>query len=188
MRHDSIETRRRAVRGVETVADASVCDMEGWGRFVLAWKNDGIVLLGLPSSAPGRHLGHLAARGIVSRSTSEVPRKFLEPLRAYFAGHPEDLAALPVSQVGTAFQLRVWNALREIPLGRPCTYGNVAARVGQPSAARAVGNACGMNLVSIAVPCHRVLAHGGAVGGYTGGIAWKQRLLEHETRIAAQRG
>jgi len=80
---------------------------------------------------------------------------------------------------GTSFQLRVWQALREIPYGEVRTYGQLAASLGQPSASRAVGGANGRNPIPLIVPCHRVVASDG-IGGFTGGLAWKERLLAHE--------
>jgi methylated-DNA-[protein]-cysteine S-methyltransferase len=102
-------------------------------------------------------------------------------LTDYFAGR---LTAfdLPCAPAGTAFQRRVWAELCRIPYGETVTYGELARRVG--SSARAVGNACGANPLPIVVPCHRVLAANGALGGYSGlgGTMTKTWLLEHESR------
>jgi AraC family transcriptional regulator, regulatory protein of adaptative response / methylated-DNA-[protein]-cysteine methyltransferase len=87
---------------------------------------------------------------------------------------------LPVDIRGTAFQERVWRALRDIPAGQTRTYADVAAAIGAPKSVRAVANACGANPVAVAVPCHRVLPKAGGVGGYRWGTATKQRLLESE--------
>lgn len=92
---------------------------------------------------------------------------------------PEELH-LPVDAVGTEFQRDVWNALTAIPQGRPMTYGEVAVALGKPGAARAVGAACGANPVALAVPCHRVIAEDGRLGGYRWGKELKSRLLEME--------
>jgi len=165
---------------------AAVCSIPEWGRFVLAWNDDGLMLLGLPDRAPGEHLGRLAARGVAIESTTEVPRKFLDALTEYFNGDPDALMDLPVVEPGTDFQHDVWNALREIPLGETRSYGGIAREIGKPAATRAVGNACNANLVGIVVPCHRVIGQTG-VGGYAAGVKWKQRLLEHEARIRARR-
>ena len=88
---------------------------------------------------------------------------------------------LPVDLRGTAFQMRVWQALREIPPGETPTYGTLAARIGAPGASRAVGSANGRNRVAVIVPCHLVVAAGG-IGGYAGGVARKRRLLALEAR------
>ena len=101
---------------------------------------------------------------------------------------PEAAAAIPLDIRGTAFQQRVWAALRAIPLGQTRSYGEVAAAIGKPGAVRAVANACASNPVAVAVPCHRVLPKdgdaAGAVGGYRWGPARKSWLLERERRRA----
>lgn len=85
----------------------------------------------------------------------------------------------PILLVGTDFQHRVWSALLDIPSGQTVTYGELAARIGRPKAARAVGTALGANPVPLFVPCHRVVASNG-LGGFTGGLAIKKRLLTTE--------
>ncbi len=102
-------------------------------------------------------------------------------LRAYFAGTACAFAT-PVAIAGTPFQQRVWEQLRQIPPGRPCSYRELAVRIGQPSAARAVGRANGANRLALVIPCHRVIAADGTLGGYSGGTARKQWLLDHERR------
>jgi len=86
--------------------------------------------------------------------------------------------------VATAFQRRVWEALRSIPLGATRTYSEVARSIGQPKAIRAVGHACATNPTSIVVPCHRVVRTDGTLGGYRWGLERKQSLLERERRTA----
>ena len=81
---------------------------------------------------------------------------------------------------GTHFQQKVWHALRDIPPGQTCTYGELAARLGSPTAARAIGAAVGRNPLSILIPCHRVMGSKGALTGYAGGLERKQWLLKHE--------
>ena len=87
---------------------------------------------------------------------------------------------LPLDLMGTAFQQRVWKALREIPSGTTSTYSEIARRIGAPRAVRAVGTACGRNPVSVVVPCHRVLREDGALGGYRWGLERKKALLAQE--------
>ena len=82
--------------------------------------------------------------------------------------------------VGTAFQQLVWRALLKIRPGQFRTYAQLAVEVGRPKAARAVGAACGANPIPVLIPCHRVLASGGGLGGFSGGLEWKRRLLERE--------
>ena len=100
-------------------------------------------------------------------------------LGEYFAGKRREFA-LPLAPVGTEFQLRVWNALRSIPYGAVRNYADIARAIGQPGAARAVGQANGCNPLPIVIPCHRVIASDGTIGGYSGGLAIKHRLLALE--------
>ena len=81
---------------------------------------------------------------------------------------------------GTEFQRAVWAAMREIPTGQTRSYGEVARLIGRPKAVRAVGGACGANPIPMLVPCHRVLAANKKIGGFSGGLDWKRRLLERE--------
>lgn len=109
-----------------------------------------------------------------------APLAVKDALSRYFAGELEALAGLPCATGGTAFQRRVWAALLTIPAGTTINYGALAARTGQPGAARAVGAANGANPISLVVPCHRVIGANGALTGYGGGLARKQWLLAHE--------
>jgi methylated-DNA-[protein]-cysteine S-methyltransferase len=99
-------------------------------------------------------------------------------LKAYFAGKAPTLP--PLDLRGTDFQLAVWRALLQIPWGETRSYGEVAARLGRPGAARAIGGANHENPIVILVPCHRVVAAKGALGGYAGGLETKRWLLAHE--------
>jgi AraC family transcriptional regulator of adaptative response/methylated-DNA-[protein]-cysteine methyltransferase len=87
---------------------------------------------------------------------------------------------LPLDLRGTAFQQRVWQALREIPLGSTATYTEIAARIGAPNGARAVAQACGANALAVAIPCHRVVRTDGSLSGYRWGVERKRNLLERE--------
>jgi len=97
-----------------------------------------------------------------------------------FMDEPKPGLALPLDLRGTAFQLRVWEALRQIPPGETRTYGQVAQMIGAPAAVRAVARSCASNPVSLAVPCHRVVGSDGALTGYRWGIPRKQALLARE--------
>ena len=101
----------------------------------------------------------------------------------YFAGRLTEFT-LPLSLQGTPFQEAVWQGLREIPYGTTRSYREQAARLGMPTAVRAVARANGMNRVAIVVPCHRVIGHDGGLTGYGGGLERKQWLLNHEKRFA----
>ncbi len=87
---------------------------------------------------------------------------------------------LPLDVRGTAFQERVWRALRKIPAGRSVTYAELAAKIGAPAAVRAVAGACAANTIAVAIPCHRVVRKGGALSGYRWGVARKRALLDRE--------
>ena len=109
-----------------------------------------------------------------------VPEMFNKPLGRYFDAEPEDFSAVPLDLRGTEFQVRVWNALREIPWGQVRTYGGIANTIQSPRAMRAVGQANHVNPIPIIVPCHRVVEAGHHLGGYGGGLERKQLLLELE--------
>jgi len=98
----------------------------------------------------------------------------------------EPLLTLPLDVQATAFQWRVWKALQEIPYGETRSYGEVAAALGQPRAARAVARACASNRVALVIPCHRVVPAEGGTGGYRWGEERKRRLLERESRRSGE--
>ncbi|MEE2939771.1 MAG: methylated-DNA--[protein]-cysteine S-methyltransferase [Planctomycetota bacterium] len=103
-------------------------------------------------------------------------------LAGYFSGEVRAFD-LHLDPLGTPFQLEVWRALLAVPYGRTVTYGQQAARVGRPSAVRAVGAANGRNPLAIVVPCHRVVGADGALVGYAGGLEAKRRLLDLERGV-----
>jgi AraC family transcriptional regulator, regulatory protein of adaptative response / methylated-DNA-[protein]-cysteine methyltransferase len=129
---------------------------------------------------------------LIENLQAEYPQAEIEPdemrlhgqvntLLAYLEGempHP----ALPLDAQGTAFQKRVWEELRRIPAGDTASYGEIARRIGQPTATRAVARACATNPVAIITPCHRVIRENGELGGYRWGIDRKLRLLEMEKK------
>lgn len=108
---------------------------------------------------------------------SSAARRSLE---AYFEGDIDAITGALAATNGTAFQREVWDALREIPAGRPISYGVLAARIGKPKAVRAVGLANGANPIAIFVPCHRVIGADNSLTGYGGGLDRKRWLLQHE--------
>ena len=95
---------------------------------------------------------------------------------------PDRLPPLDLSS-GSEFQRRVWNALRKIPFGQTKSYAQVAQSIDRPGAVRAVGQACGANPIPVVIPCHRVLAAGGKLGGFSSGLDWKRKLLTREGAI-----
>lgn len=109
--------------------------------------------------------------------------KFFDPvkaqLRAYFRRELKQFD-LPLAPVGTPFQLKVWQALRDIPYGELVSYKTIAEAIGHPNAVRAVGGANGKNPIPIIVPCHRVIGSDGSLTGFGGGLETKQRLIDLE--------
>jgi methylated-DNA-[protein]-cysteine S-methyltransferase len=129
-----------------------------------------------------------AGEGSSSAPEQDSPPPHLQPLvdaakrelTAYFQGVPTDFASLTLDPRGTPFQLRVWQELRRIPWGQTISYAELARRVGNLNACRAVGQANGANPIPLIVPCHRVIAADGSLGGYSSGLDRKDWLLKHE--------
>ena len=120
-------------------------------------------------------------------SWKKDPTAFAETTRqlsAYFAGELEQFD-LPLAPAGTPFQLQVWRQLCEIPYGETISYGELARRIGNPKASRAVGLANGANPIPIIIPCHRVIGSNGKLTGYGGGLPIKEKLLAFESRQLA---
>ncbi|MBL3595004.1 bifunctional DNA-binding transcriptional regulator/O6-methylguanine-DNA methyltransferase Ada [Rhodovulum sulfidophilum] len=99
-----------------------------------------------------------------------------------FVEAPQIGLDLPLDIRGTAFQERVWQALRQIPPGQTASYAEIARRIGEPKAVRAVAQACGANKIAVAIPCHRVVRNDGALSGYRWGVERKKALLEKEAQ------
>lgn len=145
------------------------------GRFVAAFSQRGLRQLHFPGGRwavlPMTHLpvpqrrwamltARALARALAGRSPGRLP---------------------PLDEPGTVFERAVWRVLRAIPPGQSRTYAEVARALGRPvGTARAVGRACGANPIPVLTPCHRVVAAGGRLGGFSGGLAWKRRLLAVE--------
>ena len=143
------------------------------GRLLVAGDEAALILIGFERGR--RPLQPAPAWIPAERPFAEAARQ----LRAYFAGRLREFD-LPLGAEGTSFEQQVWGELVRIPYGRTISYGELARRVGRPSAARAVGLANGRNPLSIVIPCHRVIGANGSLTGYGGGLETKQWLLEHE--------
>jgi methylated-DNA-[protein]-cysteine S-methyltransferase len=115
------------------------------------------------------------------RTLAECARQLAE----YFSGKRRDFD-LPMAPGGTPFRRRVWDEITRIPYGETISYAELARRAGAPGSARAAGAATGRNPLSIVVPCHRVIASGGSLTGYAGGLERKTRLLEIEGALRAE--
>jgi O-6-methylguanine DNA methyltransferase len=150
------------------------------GRFTLAATERGLCALRLPGPGEGVFLRKLVET--LAADPENAPQRMshaIAQLEEFLSGTRREFE-LDVDPVGSEFQLRVWRELAAIPFGETRTYGEIAAALGSPGAARAVGLACGKNPVAIVIPCHRVVASGGRIGGYGGGVEWKRRLLALE--------
>ena len=150
------------------------------GCFPAEFSARGLARLSFPSG-PGDKGPKPAIAG---ESSAPPPPAWLKQTRAAVAAllagrAPRVFPPLDLS-CGTPFQQLVWQALREIPVGETRSYGEIARSIGRPRAVRAVGAACGANPVPLLVPCHRVLAANGRLGGFSGGPEWKPRLLRRE--------
>jgi methylated-DNA-[protein]-cysteine S-methyltransferase len=119
-----------------------------------------------------------------TQGTHPLISQFKKELDEYFAGKRISFD-VPVAFSGTEFQRLVWQALQDIPSGEATSYGELAVKIGRPKAVRAVGTAVGRNPLCIIVPCHRVLAGDGSLGGYVAGLDRKQHLLRLEGALAA---
>ncbi|MDR3424085.1 MAG: methylated-DNA--[protein]-cysteine S-methyltransferase [Alphaproteobacteria bacterium] len=148
------------------------------------------VMWGLAASPAGKLVVGITSRGEVCRVSFLRGRKAKEIVAEWKKAWPQtefcggaavaDFAERPVLLIGTTFQHAVWRAMSKIPAGRTMAYGELARRIGKAGAARAVGAACGANPVPVLVPCHRVVAANGGLGGYSGGIRVKKALLGAE--------
>ena len=155
------------------------------GACGLAWGEAGITALLLPAASPQRTRATLLRRHPGAREAVPTPavQAAIDDVLALLQGEPVELSHVRLDMGGVPdFQRRVYAASRRIGPGHTCTYGELAQRLGEPHAARAVGQALGANPFAIIVPCHRVLAAGGRSGGFSapGGVDTKQRLLEIE--------
>jgi methylated-DNA-[protein]-cysteine S-methyltransferase len=166
------------------------------GRFIACYSEKGLAELHFPvqraSSFHRRRRGNESQiSSAASASVRDSSRRLLQSkirgwhrttasaLKAVIAGRsPKHFP--PLDPVGTDFQKRVWNVLRKIATGKTKSYGEIARAIGKPKAVRAVGGACGANPIPVLVPCHRVLAANKKLGGFSGGLDWKRKLLARE--------
>ena len=147
-----------------------------------------ITLVGDPAALHGLYmLNHQHWAGLDGRAErcDEAFNEARRQLEEYFAGTRTEFD-LPLELHGTEFQLRVWEQLQGIPAGETISYAELARRIGNPAAMRAVGLANGRNPISIIVPCHRVIGANGKLTGYGGGIANKAWLLDWEQQVAGK--
>jgi O-6-methylguanine DNA methyltransferase len=157
------------------------------GQFVARYSEKGLVVLNFPQ---------VGRAPVGSKSNEDRSPRAVKPIgvptevrrwhRATAAALKNVLAGRspgkfpPLDLAGTAFQKSVWNALRKIPPGKTKSYGEIALAIGRPRAVRAVGGACGANPIPVLIPCHRVLAANKKLGGFSGGLNRKRKLLARE--------
>ena len=156
------------------------------GSMLCASTERGLAYVRLPR-AGGRGFADWLRRqapGAELRTGFAPNKAAIQQLREYLDGKRRAFE-LPLDLRGTEFQRRVWQALLEIPYGQTRSYAEQARAVGAPAAVRSVGTANGSNPIAIVVPCHRVIASGGKLGGYGGGLALKRRLLALEHALPA---
>ncbi len=159
-----------------TVMDSPV------GELTLVASDDGLRAVLWPRDDPKR-----ANVAFTDDTVDGADHPVLAAARAqldeYFAGDRRDFD-VPLDPVGTEFQQDAWTALRTIPYGETATYGEQAARIGRPTAVRAIGAANGRNPISVIVPCHRVIGATGELTGFAAGLDAKRWLLDHERATA----
>ena len=153
-----------------------------WGWVGLAATERGVAAVVLPRltrRAVERELRSVSSNGAGGAATIHL-KAAKEAITAYLEGKTRSFD-LPLDLQGQPrFRVKVWKVLQSIPYGRVRSYGWVARKVGKPRAARAIGGACGANPVPLLVPCHRVIAGDGSLGGFSGGVSVKKRLLRLE--------
>lgn len=149
------------------------------GEFAAHYSNCGLCALDFPARKP-------PASGVKASGPPPGPdlhawhQATVAAVAAVLQGRsPAQLPPLDLSR-GTDFQRSVWKSLQAIPPGRTRSYGEIAGQLGRPKAVRAVGGACGANPIPVLIPCHRVLAANQRLGGFSGGLPWKQKLLSRE--------
>lgn len=179
--------RAASDRLAQGVIDRSLVDIAIWtaaspiGDLLVAVTPRGLLRVGFADEPRDELLGELARdvspRILESAAATDEARRELDE---YFDGRRTRFEMAVDRRLIRGIARDVLAAARRVPFGRTTTYGDLAERIGKPKAARAVGNALGSNPVPIVIPCHRVLRAGGALGGYAGGLARKEQLLELE--------
>lgn len=169
------ELREAGMRISYTIVDSRL------GRLLVAATERGVCAVSLHDSDAvlEAELARDYPKAELNRGDS-VPQEWIDALLNFLNGRSRDLN-LPLDVQATEFQQRVWDALRAIPYGSTLTYGELASALGYPkTAARAVGHACAVNPVSLAIPCHRAIRNDGGLGGYRWGLDRKRALLAQE--------
>ncbi|WP_427108835.1 methylated-DNA--[protein]-cysteine S-methyltransferase [Lysinibacillus xylanilyticus] len=151
------------------------------GNMYIIASDEGLVYIGTPN-APFEEVEVWAKRpfkGYRFEENKEKLQQYVKQLNAFFNKELTEFD-VPIHVKGTPFQLAVWEALKELPYGTTTTYSNIAHRIGNPKAVRAVGSAIGANPILAIIPCHRVIGKDGKLTGFRSGLAMKEFLLELE--------
>jgi AraC family transcriptional regulator of adaptative response/methylated-DNA-[protein]-cysteine methyltransferase len=168
-----------------TIADCSL------GRVLVAGTNSGVcfVCLGNADDKLLAHLQNEYPNATISKQDSESSLEmWLSKILEYLEGKTRlGEKSLPIDVASTAFQMRVWKELQSIPYGKTLSYNEVAQRIGNPKAYRAVANACASNRVPLVIPCHRVVRKNGELGGYRWGVERKEKLLSMEAESSSEK-
>jgi len=177
-------TYRKGGKGMKIKYTIAECPL---GLLLVAVTDRGICSVALGEKGEELTGGLLAEFPQAETARDETSlRAHVDALLAHLAGqepHPD----LPLDVQGTAFQKRVWEELRRIPYGQTASYSEIARRIGQPSATRAVARACATNPAALVTPCHRVVRENGEISGYRWGVERKRRLLEKEKSASLKR-
>lgn len=173
----TVETYRRGGQKMRIMSAAARCSL---GIVLVAATDQGVcaVLIGDDAVELDADLERRFPKAVHATANADMERLVAGVVAAIDV--PSRAQDLPLDIRGTAFELRVWQALRAIPPGQTRSYGDVAAAIGAPRSARAVARACGANPLAVVVPCHRVVGAGGALTGYRWGLERKRQLLERE--------
>jgi O-6-methylguanine DNA methyltransferase len=147
------------------------------GNFIAHYSEMGLAELNFPKA--GRASARAANKKKIPAKIRGGHRITEAALKSILSGRAPGKFP-PLDLVGTDFQKSVWRALQKISFGQTKSYGEIARAIGNPKAVRAVGGACGANPVPVLIPCHRVLAADGKIGGFSGGLDWKRALLARE--------
>lgn len=178
-------SRPQTVPAPKTTASYTLGVPTPAGLFTATYSATGLARIDFPKKTgrPTARVKQLPA--IVAAWHAQTNRAMAQSLEGR---KPRRLPPLDLS-AGTPFQQAVWRALRDIPTGQTRAYAEIAQAIQCPRASRAVGQACGANPIPVLIPCHRVLAAGGRLGGFSGGLEWKRRLLDLEqaTSCSARR-
>lgn len=147
------------------------------GQLKLVSENEALIAVLWENDPPNR----VRLKSPVEKDDEPVLVETKRQLAEYFAGQRTEFT-VPIFLSGTDFQIAVWKGLQSIPFAQTWTYGQLASRIDNPKAVRAVGAANGKNPISIIIPCHRVIGASGKLTGFAGGLTAKEQLLDHETR------